>query len=113
VLPSRHFSHIFGVFDGRIVPEFCVLSDSDFCMWRSSFQDIVTNKKLLVRTVRFLVVVLSWYLLQPLRLNNIFSEESCDFSTNFQVITKNIFVLDDTLLHCTFPYFLSERYTAA
>jgi hypothetical protein len=83
---------------------------------RSSALDGATSKndtkeKPLARTVRFRV--LSGYLLQPLRLNYIFPEEICDFSTNIQVVTKDIFVVNGTLLQCIFSNFLSERYTAA
>jgi hypothetical protein len=70
-----------------------------------------TEEMPLPRTVR--VRVLSGQLLQPLRLNNIFPEESCDFSTKLQIVAKDFFVANGTLIQCIFFNFLSERYTAA
>ena len=87
-----------------------MLGDPEFCI-EQRFSKDDTGKRPLARTVRFRV--LSGYLLQPLRLNNIFPEESCDFPTKIQAVTKGFFVVNGTLVQCIFSYFLSERYTAA
>jgi hypothetical protein len=37
---SGHFHHIFRIFYGGIVPEFCMLSHADFCDREESLEDL-------------------------------------------------------------------------